>query len=98
MPPEAMVALQGAARTAEFRRLDVDFQVGFGNFFTGNPDTVAKQLQTFNEQVGGLGSLLLMGQAGHMTHEETESHLKLFAKHVLPQVGDVGAPQTQAAE
>ena len=98
MPAEAMVALQGAPRTAQFRKLDVDFQIGFGNFFMGSPDTVAKQIQTFNEQVGGVGHLLLMGQAGHMTHGETESHLKLFAKNVVPQVEGLGQPRTAAAE
>jgi alkanesulfonate monooxygenase SsuD/methylene tetrahydromethanopterin reductase-like flavin-dependent oxidoreductase (luciferase family) len=88
----------GAPRTAGFRKLDVDFQIGFGNFFTGNPDTVAKQIRAFHDAVGGIGNLLLMGHAGHMTHAETESHLKLFAKDVVPQVQGLSLPQTKAAE
>jgi alkanesulfonate monooxygenase SsuD/methylene tetrahydromethanopterin reductase-like flavin-dependent oxidoreductase (luciferase family) len=98
MPAEVMVQLMGAPRTAGFRKLDVDFQIEFGNFFTGNPDTVAKQIRKFHDEVGGIGNLLLMGHSGHMTHEETESHLKLFAKDVAPQVQGLSLPQTQAAE
>jgi alkanesulfonate monooxygenase SsuD/methylene tetrahydromethanopterin reductase-like flavin-dependent oxidoreductase (luciferase family) len=98
MPAEVMVQLMGAPRTSGFRKLDVDFQIGFGNFFTGNPDTVAKQIRAFHDAVGGIGNLLLMGHAGHMTHAETESHLKLFAKDVVPQVQDLSLPRTEAAE
>jgi alkanesulfonate monooxygenase SsuD/methylene tetrahydromethanopterin reductase-like flavin-dependent oxidoreductase (luciferase family) len=89
MPAEAMVKLAGGERTAAFRKIDLDFQIDFGNMFTGTPDTVAKQIRKFHDGVGGLGNMLMMGQAGHMTTEETAAHLKLFAKEVMPQLREL---------
>ncbi len=98
MPAEAMVALGGRERTAQFRKVDVDFQIGFGNMFAGSPDSVVKQIRAFHDGVGGLGHLLLMGQAGFMSNAETSSHLKLLAKEVVPQVKDLSRAQQRAAE
>jgi hypothetical protein len=36
--------------------------------------------------VGGLGNLLMMGQAGHLSHAETVDNLTLFAKEVMPRL------------
>ena len=97
MPAEAMVKLAGE-RTAAFRKMDIDFQIGFGNMFAGSPDTVVRQFRAFHDGVGGLGNLLLMGQAGHMSYDETASSLKLLSKEVMPQVKDLSAARKQAAE
>ena len=46
----------------------VDEFVNAGVAFAGNPDTVFEQIKEFNEHVGGLGHLLMMGQGGHISH------------------------------
>lgn len=98
MPAETMIKLSGE-RTAAFRKVDVDFQIGFGNMFAGSPDSVVKQIKAFHDAVGGVGHMLLMGQSGHMTTVEVAPSLKLLAKEVMPQLKDLSrAPQTKAAE
>ncbi len=98
MPPEVMVNLGGGERTAAFRRLDLDYQINFGNMFCGSPDTVVKQIKAFHDGVGGIGNMLLMGQAGHMETPEVASHLKRLAKDVVPQLKSLGASAARAAE
>ena len=45
-----------------------------------------QQITEFSDAVGGLGHLLMMGQAGHMSHEDTVENLTLFAKEVMPRL------------
>jgi alkanesulfonate monooxygenase SsuD/methylene tetrahydromethanopterin reductase-like flavin-dependent oxidoreductase (luciferase family) len=88
MPAEVMVNLKDE-RTTAYRKLDIDFQIGFGNMFAGTPDTVVEQIRAFNDGVGGVGNLLLMGQSGHMTTEEVAPSLKLLAREVMPQLREM---------
>lgn len=71
------------------QRGSVEEFVDAGVAFAGNPDTVYTQLHDFNEHVGGLGHLLMMGQGGHISHEDTVANLKLFSKEVLPRLADL---------
>ena len=64
----------------------VDEFVNAGVAFAGNPDTVFEQIKEFNEHVGGLGHLLMMGQGGHISHEDTVGNLTLFSQEVLPRL------------
>ena len=64
----------------------VDEFVNAGVAFAGNPDTVFEQIREFNEHVGGLGHLLMMGQGGHISHEDTVGNLTLFSQEVLPRL------------
>ena len=64
----------------------VDEFVNAGVAFAGNPDTVFKQIKEFNHHVGGLGHLLMMGQGGHISHEDTVGNLTLFSQEVLPRL------------
>jgi alkanesulfonate monooxygenase SsuD/methylene tetrahydromethanopterin reductase-like flavin-dependent oxidoreductase (luciferase family) len=66
-----------------------------GILFVGNPDTVYRQLMDFYDEVGGFGHLVLVGRTGYMTHVETETSIKLFAKEVLPRLQAI-APVTVA--
>jgi alkanesulfonate monooxygenase SsuD/methylene tetrahydromethanopterin reductase-like flavin-dependent oxidoreductase (luciferase family) len=60
-----------------------------GVIFAGNPDTVFKQIKAFNDYVGGLGNLMIMGQGGFLDHDETVSNLTLFANEVYPQLKEL---------
>jgi alkanesulfonate monooxygenase SsuD/methylene tetrahydromethanopterin reductase-like flavin-dependent oxidoreductase (luciferase family) len=85
----AVSALRGAHRpwTGPSHGLaykTVDELIDRGVMFAGNPESVVKQLTRFNDQVGGFGNLMMIGQAGFMTHEETVSNLELFAQDVYP--------------
>ncbi|SFW86708.1 LLM class flavin-dependent oxidoreductase [Amycolatopsis australiensis] len=55
-----------------------------GLLFAGSPSSVAAQIERFHEHVGGFGHLLLMGQAGHLDHDETARGIRRFAEDVVP--------------
>ncbi len=57
-----------------------------GIVFAGTPDDVYRQIATFRDRAGGLGNLLAMCQAGHLSHEDTVDNLTLLAKEVLPRL------------
>lgn len=57
-----------------------------GIIFAGTPDEVYQQIATFRDRCGGLGNLLAMCQAGHLSHEDTVDNLTLLAKEVLPRL------------
>lgn len=57
-----------------------------GLIFAGTPDEVYRQITEFSDAVGGIGNLLMMGQAGNMSHEETVDNMTLFSKEVLPRL------------
>ena len=51
---------------------------------------VVEQMKAFYGHVGGFGHLLMMGQGGHITHEDTVDNLTLFSKEVLPRLAELG--------
>ena len=67
----------------------VDEFINAGIAFAGNPDTVFEQIREFSEHVGGIGQLLMMGQGGHISHEETVANLTLFSREVLPRLKEL---------
>ena len=67
----------------------VDEFIDAGVAFAGTPDTVFEQIKEFHQHVGGLGQLLMMGQGGHISHDDTVSNLRLFSKEVLPRLSDL---------
>jgi alkanesulfonate monooxygenase SsuD/methylene tetrahydromethanopterin reductase-like flavin-dependent oxidoreductase (luciferase family) len=60
--------------------------------FVGTPDEVGSQIADFNHSVGGLGHLLLMGHAGHLTHADAMDQITLLAREVLPRVQQAREP------
>jgi alkanesulfonate monooxygenase SsuD/methylene tetrahydromethanopterin reductase-like flavin-dependent oxidoreductase (luciferase family) len=64
----------------------VDEYINAGIAFAGTPDTVYAQIKEFYDHVGGLGHLLMMGQGGHINHEDTVDNLTMFSKEVLPRL------------
>ena len=67
----------------------VDEFIDAGIAFAGTPDDVFAQIKEFNDHVGGLGHLLMMGQGGHLSHEDTVSNLTLFSQEVLPRLAEL---------
>jgi alkanesulfonate monooxygenase SsuD/methylene tetrahydromethanopterin reductase-like flavin-dependent oxidoreductase (luciferase family) len=61
-----------------------------GICFAGTPDMVLEQMRAFYGHVGGFGHLLMMGQGGHITHDDTVDNLTLFSKEVLPRLAELG--------
>ncbi len=59
--------------------------------FAGTPDQVYEQVAAYDDYVGGIGNLLLMGQGGDLSHADTVSSLTLFAKEVMPRLKEKSA-------
>ena len=72
------------------RTMTVDDAIDAGLSFAGTPDDVWNQLRAFYEHVGGFGHLLMMGQGGTISHEDTVDNLTLFSKEVLPRLSQLG--------
>ena len=62
-----------------------------GIMFAGTPDELYEQIISFSDRQGGIGQLLLLAQAGYLSHEETVDSLTLFAQEVAPRLRDYAA-------
>ncbi|MBX9760142.1 MAG: LLM class flavin-dependent oxidoreductase [Beijerinckiaceae bacterium] len=84
-------ALKGTftGRTDAMRKQSIEFLKDQGVLIYGKPDDVAKQIKRLYDLVGGFDHLLMMQQAGHLSHERTTRSISLFAKEVYPQVKDL---------
>ena len=69
---------------------------GARSWTCGTPDQVYDQLVDFCEYCGGMGNLLMMGQAGWLSHEDTVDSLTLFAEEVLPRLKEYKQPVAEA--
>lgn len=67
----------------------LDDLIEFGVIFCGTPDQVRDQIIRLDEGVGGVGNLMVMGQAAELSHAETVDNLTLFAKEVTPQLANL---------
>jgi alkanesulfonate monooxygenase SsuD/methylene tetrahydromethanopterin reductase-like flavin-dependent oxidoreductase (luciferase family) len=72
------------------RRMTVPEATDAGLCFAGTPDDVFDQLRAFYDHVGGFGHLLMMGQGGTISHEDTVANLSLFSREVLPRIAELG--------
>ena len=81
-------ALKGkyTGRTDAVRAGGLEYLKEQGVLISGTPDSVFEQIKRFYHRVGGFGQLLMMQQAGFVTHEETVKSMTLFAKEVYPRV------------
>lgn len=73
-------------RQVDVSRATVEEFIDAGVAFAGTPDMVFEQIREFHTHVGGFGHLLMMGQGGHISHEDTVANLTLFSKEVLPRL------------
>jgi alkanesulfonate monooxygenase SsuD/methylene tetrahydromethanopterin reductase-like flavin-dependent oxidoreductase (luciferase family) len=62
----------------------VDAAIEQGIMFAGTPDQVLKQFDKFYDHVGGFGHLLVAGQSGFLSHEETVHGIQTLAREVFP--------------
>jgi len=101
-PAMAATAIAGSANTARATRvqtrdgkpinprtINVEDAIGAGLVFAGTPDDVWDQIKSFYDHVDGFGHLLMMGQGGHISHEDTVDNLTLFSKEVLPRLAEL---------
>ena len=88
--PVAATIMKGAQSGVGFPVVpQVEDQMARGNFFSGTPDQVYQQIKNFWEYSGGFGNLLMMGQAGFMTFDETLKSMKLFTQEVYPRLKEL---------
>ncbi|HUI14416.1 MAG TPA: LLM class flavin-dependent oxidoreductase [Xanthobacteraceae bacterium] len=84
-------------RAINIHATSVDDLIDAGILFCGTPDEVHAQIVEFCEHCGGMGNLLMMGQAGFLTHEQTVDNLTLFSREVLPRLKAYKQPDAEAA-
>ena len=84
-------------RAINIHATSVDDLIDAGILFCGTPDEVYDQIVAFCEHCGGMGNLLMMGQAGFLTHEQTVDNLTLFSREVLPRLKAWKQPDAEAA-
>ncbi len=90
------------ARTKDGRSVDmhhgsVQDLIDAGILFCGTPDQCFEQIRGFCDDCGGMGNLLMMGHAGHLTHEDTVDNLTLFAREVMPRLKALKQPAGETA-
>lgn len=92
-PPAVAANIIRGPRPGEPDRRDprLETQKARGNVFSGTPDQVFQQIKNFWEYSGGFGHLLMMGQAGFMTYDETLKSMKLFTEEVYPRLKELTA-------
>lgn len=66
-------------------------QMARGNVFAGTPDQVFEQIKQFWEYSGGFGHLLMMGQAGFLSYDDTIKSMTLFHNEVYPRLKELTA-------
>ncbi len=69
----------------------LDDQMARANVFAGTPDQVYEQIKAFWEYSGGFGHLLMMGQAGFLSYDDTVHSMTLFANEVYPRLKELTA-------
>ena len=92
-PPQvAAKILSGAGASAVLPAAPtVEDQMARGNVFAGTPDQVYEQIKAFWEYSGGFGHLLMMGQAGFLSYENTIRSMQLFSQEVYPRLKALNA-------
>ncbi|MFL6933386.1 MAG: hypothetical protein ACJ8EJ_01920, partial [Xanthobacteraceae bacterium] len=84
-------------RVVDMRACSVQDLIEAGVLFCGTPDQVYDQIVDFCEYCGGMGNLLMMAQAGWLSHEETVDNLTLFSREVLPRLQEYRQPAADVA-
>ncbi len=86
-----------AGKNVELSTATLQDFIDCGIAFAGTPDQVYEQICSFVDSIGGLGNLLLMGQGGHLNHQETTDSMTLFGTKVLPRLKARYAPEMKFA-
>ena len=64
--------------------MTVEDAIDAGLVFAGTPDDVFDQIKAFYAHVGGFGHLLMMGQGGLISHDDTVANLDVQPGGVAP--------------
>lgn len=93
-------ALRGAfeSRSSAVRAQGLDYLREAGIVICGTPDSVARQIKKLYEQLGGFDHLLMMQQAGFLSHKKTVKSMTLFAQEVYPQIRDLAPSMFKSLE
>ncbi|TYQ09743.1 UNVERIFIED_ORG: alkanesulfonate monooxygenase SsuD/methylene tetrahydromethanopterin reductase-like flavin-dependent oxidoreductase (luciferase family) [Gordonia westfalica J30] len=83
-PQAAEAGAPALSPIPDLTSMSVEDLIDRGLLFAGSAASVAAQIERFYNHVGGFGNLLLMGQAGHMGHQETIDGIRRFADDVAP--------------
>ena len=70
--------------------MSVEDAIDAGLVFAGTPDDVFDQLKAFYDHVGGFGHLLMMGQGGYISHEDTVDNLTPVLEGGAAAAGGIG--------
>jgi len=84
-------------RIINMQTASVDELIDSGVLFCGTPDEVHDQIVDFCGHCGGMGNLLMMGQAGELSHLQTVDNLTLFAREVYPRLKAFKQPDAEEA-
>ena len=90
--PANVRMMRAAARegaTSSIRQRSLDELMEEGIVLAGTPDTLVKRIRAYYDKVGGFDHLLMMQQAGPMSHERVVRSMSLFAKEVYPRIRDL---------
>lgn len=93
-PVSAMVKILGDDKS-KVREADWETLKELGIVIAGGPDTVYEKVKYLHERCG-VGHLMMMNQAGFLSHERTMRSIELFAKEVYPRIRELGE-KTSAA-
>jgi alkanesulfonate monooxygenase SsuD/methylene tetrahydromethanopterin reductase-like flavin-dependent oxidoreductase (luciferase family) len=66
-----------------------------GILFSGTPDQLYDQMSSFSDKCGGIGHMLMLAQAGYLSHEETVDTMTLFAEQVAPRLREYAKTKNQ---
>jgi alkanesulfonate monooxygenase SsuD/methylene tetrahydromethanopterin reductase-like flavin-dependent oxidoreductase (luciferase family) len=84
-------------RVIDMRTAPVQDLIDAALMFCGTPDQVYRQIVDFIDDAGGLGNLLCMAQAGHLSHADTVDNLTLLATEVMPRLKAYKQPEPAAS-
>ena len=101
-PPEIRLGGSLGWKTMKGKAID-PFNASLDDFmemrsaFAGTPDQVYEQIVDFYHEVGGFGHLIIFGQGGPISHEDTKKNLTLFAREVAPRLKDLKLNEERVA-
>jgi alkanesulfonate monooxygenase SsuD/methylene tetrahydromethanopterin reductase-like flavin-dependent oxidoreductase (luciferase family) len=84
---KATVGTKGAIKAAEWEDL-----LHHGVVIAGGPDTVRRKVRYLYERCG-IANLMMMNQAGFLSHDRVMKSLRLFAQEVMPELAELGERQ-----
>jgi len=92
-PPEVASQIAKGARGGAGLPLTAALpeQIARGNVFAGTPDEVFQQIKNIWAYSGGFGHLLMMGQAGFLSYDDTVRSMQLFYDEVQPRLHELVA-------